>query len=107
MDAPFLYVVRFWVHPDSATAMLQWLDSKHMADVIAEPGFLWMRRVRLDRDADDGWLAYMMVYGLESREALQRYFDGPAPPRFAIERKPFDHHLRMERVWGAVDYRLP
>jgi hypothetical protein len=106
MDAPFVYVVKFWVHPDGAGAVLHWLDSKHMAEVTAQPGFLSLRRVRLDQDADDGWLAYMMIYGLESREALQRYFEGPAPKRYAEERKPFEQHLRTERACGAVDFRI-
>ena len=44
-----------------------------------------------------------MIYGVESKAALQRYFDGPAPAKFAQQRKQFEHHLRMERVFGAVD----
>ena len=39
MDAPFVYVVKFWLHPDGAAAILHWLDSKHMAEVVAQPGF--------------------------------------------------------------------
>lgn len=107
MDAPYLYVVKFWVHPDSLKAVMDWLDSRHMAEVVAQPGFLFVRRVRLEQAAADGWSAHMMIYGLESRAALQRYYDSPAPARFAEERKPFEHHLRMERVFGAVDARIP
>ncbi len=106
MDAAYLYIVRFWVSPDGAAAVLHWLDSHHMRDVVAEPGFRWMRRVRLEQDAEDGWHSYMMIYAVDLRDALQRYFDGPASPRFAEERKPFAHHLRTERAWGAVDARI-
>ena len=106
MDAPYLYVVKFWVHPDGVATILRWLDDKHMAEVTAQPGFRWSRRVRLDQDADDGWHAYMMIYGLESREALLRYFDSPAPKEYAEQRKPFERHLRTERAWGAVDFRI-
>ncbi len=77
VDADFLYVARFWVSPDGATEVLRWLDSHHMADDVAESGFRWMRRVRLEQDAVDGWYAYVMIYGLGSRQALHRYFDGP------------------------------
>ena len=83
MDAPYLYVVKFWVHPDGAATILHWLDEKHMAEVTAQPGFQWSRRVRLDEDADDGWHAYMMIYGLESRDALMRYFESDAPKQYA------------------------
>ena len=65
MDAPFVYVVKFWVHPDGAAAIMHWLDSKHSAEVVAQPGFRWLRRIKLDEKAADGWDAYMMVYGLE------------------------------------------
>ena len=106
MDAPFVYIVKFWIHPDGAATILRWLEDKHMAEVTAQPGFRWSRRVRLDQDADDGWHAYMMIYGLESREALQRYFDSPAPRQYAEERVPFEHQLRTERAWGAVDFRI-
>ncbi len=106
MDAPYLYVVKFWVHPDGAAAILRWLDDKHMAEVTAQPGFRWSRRVRLAQDAEDGWHAYMMIYGLESREALLRYFESDAPKQYAAERKPFEHHLRTERTWGAIDFRV-
>lgn len=106
MDAPYLYVVKFWIHPDGAAAILHWLDSKHMAEVTAQPGFRWSRRVRLAEDAADGWHAYMMIYGLDSREALLRYFESDAPKQYAIERKPFEQHLRTERAWGAIDFRV-
>jgi len=46
MDAPFTYVVKFWVDPKGADAIMHWLDCKHTADVVAQPGFRWVRRVR-------------------------------------------------------------
>jgi quinol monooxygenase YgiN len=107
MDAPYLYIVKFWVHPDSRKAVMDWLDNGHMAEVVAQPGFRFVRRVSLEQASDDGWSAHMMIYGLESKAALQRYVDGPAPAKFAQERKPFEHHLRMERASGAVDARIP
>jgi len=107
MDAPYLYLVKFWVHPDSLKAVMDWLDGGHMAEVVAQPGFLFVRRVKLEQISDDGWSAYMMIYGLASQAALQRYFDGPAPAKFAQERNPFEHHLRMERASGAVDAGIP
>ena len=107
MDAPYLYIVKFWIHPDSRSTVMDWLDSRHMAEVVAHPGFLFVRRVKLEQESTDGWSAHMMIYGLESKAALQRYFDGQAPAKFARERKPFEHHLRMERDFGAIDARVP
>ncbi len=106
MDAPYAYVVKFWVSPEGSDTIMHWLDSKHTAEVVAQPGFLSVRRVRLEEKTADGWQAYMMIYGLESREALMRYFDSDAPQRYAEERKPFEHHLRTERGWGPVDFGI-
>jgi hypothetical protein len=106
MVAPFLYIVKFWVSPQGEEGLLHWLDSKHMAEVTSQPGFRWSRRVRLDQDAEDGWHGYMMIYGLESREALLRYFESDAPKQYAAERKPFEQHLRMERNWGTLAFSV-
>jgi hypothetical protein len=48
-----------------------------------------------------------MIYGLESQRALEAYFASALPAKFAGERKPFEHHLRMERDWGHVDFHVP
>jgi hypothetical protein len=106
-DAPFVYLVRFWIHPESHDRVMRWLELGHMAEVVAQPGFRWVRRLRLAQDADDGWTAHMMIYGLDSQQALEAYFTGPLPARFAAERAPFEHHLRMDRAWGAVDFKVP
>jgi hypothetical protein len=106
MDSPFVYVVKFWISPQGADQVLHWLDSKHTAEVVAQPGFQSVRRVRLEEQAADGWQPYMMIYGLESRDALMRYFESDAPKRYAEERKPFEQHLRTERGWGDIDFRI-
>ncbi|HEY5209714.1 MAG TPA: DUF4286 family protein [Stellaceae bacterium] len=103
MEATTYYVVRFWIKPEGGQAVIDWLDSRHMAEVTAQPGFLWSRRCRLEQDAPDGWHAYLMIYGLESRAALERYFNSPARERFAEEGKPFAAVMRTERGWGTVE----
>ena len=65
MDAPVLYMVKVWVSPDGGSGYLRWLEHKHMAEVIAEPGFLWARKVHLDQVDDKGWEGYLLIYGLE------------------------------------------
>ena len=106
MDAPYVYVVKFWISPQGAETILRWLDGKHTAEVVAQPGFQSVRRVKLEENSADGWQAYMMIYGLESREALMRYFESDAPKRYAEERKPFEQHLRTERSFGEIDFKI-
>ena len=103
MNADTMYIVRVWIDPAGVDAVMGWLADHHLADVVAQPGFLWGRCIRLEQPAQDGWVACLMLYGLESREALERYFANPIAQRFAEERKPFAHMLRMERAWGRTE----
>jgi hypothetical protein len=107
-QAGAVYLVRFWVKPEAVDTVLDWLDHGHIAEVVAEPGFLWARRARLlNEDAnDDGWPGFAMVYGIESLGHLDRYFESEAPRRFAAERaeKGLDDLMRVERDWGTVEF---
>ena len=107
MDAPVMYVVRFWVAPAGQQQVFAWLDGGHCADVVAQPGFLFVKRIKLEQPGDDGWDSYFMLYGLQSRQALEDYFGNTAlAERFAQERAPFMQYLRMERAWGSVESTL-
>ncbi|HYC23305.1 MAG TPA: DUF4286 family protein [Candidatus Bathyarchaeia archaeon] len=106
MDAPVLYMVKAWVSPDGGQRYLDWLERKHMAEVIREPGFLWARRCRLDQTDDRGWQGYLLIYGLEGRRALEDYLASPARERFWQELVPFDDVHRAERFFGNVDLAI-
>jgi len=104
MDAPVLYMVKVWVSPSGGSGYLRWLEHKHMAEVIAERGFLWARKVHLEQTAEDGWHGYLLIYGLESRDALEAYLNSPARERFWQELEPLNAVHRAERFYGAVDF---
>ena len=106
MTAPVLYMVRAWVSPTGGERYLRWLESKHMAEVIKEPGFLWARKCRLDQTDDKGWQGYLLIYGLASRAALDAYMKSPARERFWKELEPLNDVHHAERFHGAVDFEL-
>ena len=107
MDARVLYMSRFYVAPEGKQAVFAWLDGGHNAEVARYPGFVFCKRVKLEQKSEDGWEGYVMLYGVESREALQRYFDDrETAARFTREREPFNKYLRMERFWGTVDLSI-
>ena len=84
--------------------MFEWLDGSHCAEVASQPGFLFFRRVHLEQQAADGWDSHVVVYGVDSREALETYFgDRELSARFAREAEPLKRYLRVERTWGAVE----
>jgi hypothetical protein len=102
-----MYVSRFWVDPKGVEEVFAWLDGGHVAEVVAQPGFRFAKRLKLEQKSEDGWDAYMMLYGLESREALDAYFSDKAlSERFARERAPLERYLRLERYWGTVEIDL-
>lgn len=101
----FLLVVRFWVAPEAESQVLRWLEGGHVAEVVGQPGFLWCKRLRLE--PQDGWNGYSMIYGIESRQAFERYNANQAlMARFAAERAPFQNRLRIDRFFGEVDYSV-
>ena len=107
MDAPVMYIVKFWVNPAGHKLVFDWLDGGHCAEVIAQPGFLFFKRIKLEQNSDDGWLGYAMLYGLASRQALENYFGNKAlHEKFTAERASFIHHLRMDRSWGSVEVSM-
>ena len=104
MDAPAIYLVKFWIKPGEEARVLDWLDGGHLQDVVAQPGFLWARRIALVEPDADGWPAHAMIYGVTSLDALRTYFESDAPRRYAQERVALglDPLLRMDRNWGTV-----
>ena len=107
MDAPVLYIVRFWVDPEGSAQVLAWLDGGHCAEVVAQPGFRFVQRIGLKQKNEDGWAGYFMLYGLDSHEALESYFDNTAlAEKFAQQRAPFAKYLRMDRAWDSVESTL-
>ena len=106
MDAPVLYMVRAWVSPSGGERYLQWLETKHMAEVIREPGFLWARKSKLEQTDPKGWQGYLLIYGLESAGALEAYLHSDARQRFWKELEPLNEVHYAERFYGAVDFTI-
>ncbi|HEY7609588.1 MAG TPA: hypothetical protein VIF14_10190 [Alphaproteobacteria bacterium] len=105
LDAAYHYIVRYWVAPAAEARVLAWLDGGHTAEVAAQPGFLWARRIRLEEVDVLGWRAFTTVYGLESKAALDAYFKNPIREKFAREQAAFADVLRVERSWGAGEWQ--
>lgn len=103
MKENYFLVVRFWVAPEAEAQVIHWLDGGgHMAEVAGQPGFLWCKRLRLEKDAG-GWQGYSMIYGIESKAAFDAYEGNHAlKARFAQQREPFMKHMKMDRFSGEV-----
>lgn len=103
MSKKCIYLVRVWINPKVEKEVLAWLDGGHTADVVGQPGFVEAHRYRLEQDAPDGWHAYVNLYLLESRQALETYFnDAKLHERFGKERAGFNDAIRTDRAWGVL-----
>ena len=106
-DAGFFLVVRFWIAPGGEPQVMRWLEGGHMAEVLRQSGFLWVRRLRLAETDAAGWSAHAMIYGIDSRASYEKYMaNRELHERFAREREPFAARLRIERFAGDVDLAL-
>ena len=104
-EAKFFLVVRFWIAPGGAEQVMHWLEGGHVAEVMRQPGFLWMRRLKIAGVDAAGWSAHAMLYGIASRSDYDKYTANQAlHARFASERAPFAAKLRIERFAGEVDF---
>ena len=62
LDAAYYYIVRYWIAPAGEARVMAWLDGGHIAEVAAQPGFLWARRIRLEETDSLGWRAFANIY---------------------------------------------
>ena len=85
---------------------MRWLEEKHMAEVISEPGFMWARKCRLEQTDADGWEGHLLIYGLDSRGALETYLNSPARKGFWRELEPLNDVHRAERFYGTIDFAI-
>ena len=106
-DAKFYLVVRFWIAPGGMQHVMRWLEGGHIAEVLRQPGFLTLRRLRIAEPDATGWSAHAMIYGIESRQFYEQYMaNKPLQAKFEREREPFATKLRIDRFAGDVDFAV-
>ena len=106
-EAKFFLVVRFWIAPGGEQPVMRWLEGGHMAEVLRQPGFLWVRRLKIAEPDATGWSAHAMIYGIDTRSSYEQYMANKTlHAKFAREREPFATKLRIERFAGEVDFAL-
>lgn len=104
-EARFFLVVRFWISPGGQDQVMRWMDGGHVAEVMRQPGFIWVKRLRMAEPDATGWSAHAMIYGIESRAHYDQYMANHAlHAKFSKEREPFATKLRIERFAGEVDF---
>jgi hypothetical protein len=72
------YNVTVNVHESIHDRWIQWMQTKHINDVLATGKFISARLVKVLIDEEMGGTTYAIQYATDSKETLQRYYDEDA-----------------------------
>ena len=73
------YNVTVNIHESAHDQWLDWMQNKHINEVIATGKFSSARMVKVLVEEEMGGLTYAIQYTTDSKETLQRYYDEDAP----------------------------
>jgi phosphoribosylamine-glycine ligase len=74
-----LYNVTINIHESVHNQWMQWMQEKHIGEVLATGKFSAARMVKVLVEEDMGGTTYSIQYTTDSKETLQRYYDEDAP----------------------------
>lgn len=106
-NAPLIYCVKSWMNPKGGDSYINWLETRHMAEICAQPGILWGHKVKLDQPHEGtGWPQILLIYGFENRAALEAYLVSPARDAFWAQLEELKDVHASERFWGDIDFSI-
>lgn len=73
------YNVTINIHESVHDQWLDWMQNKHIKDVIATGKFSSARMVKVLVEEEMGGLTYAIQYTTDSKETLQHYYNEDAP----------------------------
>ena len=74
-----LYYVTINIHESVHNQWMQWMQEKHINEVLATGKFSAARMVKVLVEEEMGGITYSIQYTTDSKETLQRYYDEDAP----------------------------
>lgn len=74
-----IYNVTTNIHESVHEQWMQWMQEKHIKDVLATGKFTSARMVKVLVEEEMGGTTYSVQYTTDSKETLQRYYDEDAP----------------------------
>lgn len=74
-----IYNVTVNIHESVHDQWMQWMQEKHISDVLATGKFSTARMVKVLVEEDMGGITYSIQYVTDSKETLERYYQEDAP----------------------------
>lgn len=73
-----IYNVTINIHESVHDQWMDWMQNKHIADVLATGKFTSARMVKVLVEEEMGGITYSIQYTTDCKETLQRYYDEDA-----------------------------
>lgn len=107
-QAEVLFFFNLWVDPAAGPAIEKYAtEDGHIAEVVAQPGFLWGSYLDYGEEDERGWKRIATVYGVESRAALDRFLVSDEMKKYAEQRREYEPYMRIEMKSATVSFRIP
>ena len=74
-----LYNVTINIHESVHDQWMDWMQNKHIQEVLATGKFSSARMVKVLVEEEMGGTTYSIQYSTDSKETLQKYYDEDAP----------------------------
>lgn len=74
-----IYNVTINIHESVHQQWMDWMQNKHIADVLATGKFTSARMVKVLVEEEMGGVTYSIQYTTDSKETLERYYREDAP----------------------------
>lgn len=74
-----IYNVTINIHESVHDQWMQWMQEKHINDVLNTGKFTSARMVKVLVEEEMGGVTYSIQYTTDSKETLQRYYEDDAP----------------------------
>ena len=74
-----IYNVTINIHESVHDQWMQWMQNKHISDVLATGKFSSARMVKVLIEEEMGGTTYSIQYTTDSQETLQKYYNEDAP----------------------------
>ena len=74
-----IYNVTINIHESVHDQWVSWMQTKHIADVLATGKFTSARMVKVLIEEEMGGITYSIQYTTDSKETLQKYYEEDAP----------------------------
>tara|TARA_B100000586_G_scaffold173143_1_gene126397 strand:+ start:2021 stop:2344 length:324 start_codon:yes stop_codon:yes gene_type:complete len=85
---------------------IKWLEKEHLPELFLQPGFISVRRVKLEQKDKNNWQGYQIIMEVKNKGYLDRYIKSDSRKKAFHKIEEFNNVHYAERFFGEVDIYL-